>query len=79
MGCGCGKRAVTLLERIGYQRQEDTNKGETVLRLPETDIAIPERELERRHFRLTLYGLWKFLTARRDAVLLHQEGSTHGS
>lgn len=52
--CGCGRRAKTLLEKLGYQKQGDD--------LVYSGVVIPVHELERHHLRLTLYGVWKFLT-----------------
>lgn len=60
MSCGCGSRAERLLKRLGYQ--ETTLLDGKSRALTYGDVIIPVTDLNERHFVLTLYGIWKFLT-----------------
>lgn len=63
MACGCATRAEKLLHRLGYRKQgpKDARVWQLETRAG-PPIQIPAAELRRRHFRLTLFGVWKFLT-----------------
>lgn len=59
MACDCGSRAERLLKRLGYE-ETTMNDGRSKA-LTFGNAVIPVSELNRHHFRLTLYGFWRFL------------------
>lgn len=60
MSCGCGTRAEKFLRKLGYQDTE-TNDG-PALETSDGSVRILKADLKQHHFRLTLYGVWKYLT-----------------
>lgn len=59
MTCGCSSRAERLLHRLGYRLHAGFWEMEARRGGP---IQISAAELRQHHFRLTLFGVWKFLT-----------------
>lgn len=77
MGCGCGKRAVALLERMGYRRVRRAEAG-NLESDPDGDLLvkgeylIPVEEAETHHARVTARAAAR---QARDFIRRFKEGA----